>query len=116
MLRLVLSAAEGFNRTKLKLVTDGKTPDVDCGSAKANILAYFGSYLVALFLLVVWLTPSVLRGLGLGLGFSSLYPAISFLSFVFGLWVLAALPAQVRITRTRLILLTGWVVSDAWIR
>ena len=90
LLLLLLSAAEGFNRTKLKLVTDGKAPDVDCGSAKANILAYFGSYVVAL------LTPSVLREL-LPIG-SSLYPAISFLSFVFGLWVLAALPAQVRIT------------------
>ena len=101
LLLLLLSAAEGFNRTKLKLVTDGKTPDVDCGSAKANIMAYFGCNVVAMFLLFVCLAPDVTADLLGELDIPrsnrmSAALAISFLFFMLGLWVLAALPAQVR--------------------
>jgi len=129
LLLLLLSAAEGFNRTKLKLVTDGKTPDVDCGSAKANIMAYFGCNVVAMFLLFVCLIPDVTADLLGELDIPrsnrmSAALAISFLFFMLGLWVLAALPAQVyaglRGTPhfTLLVLLTGglgclgWVLSE----
>ena len=74
---LALSIVEGCNRTQLKLVTEGKAPNVDCRSATPNILAYLGSYVAAAFLSVV--------SFGLGIPVA--------------LWVVAMLPAQVHETR-----------------
>lgn len=118
-LLLLLSTAEGCNRTKLKLATEGKATDVSCGSATANILAYFGCNVAALFLLFVCLAPELTvdgsyvyrssygssYGYGYGTGRGSnrdtaaLVSAISFVLFCCTQCVLAALSAQVRGTR-----------------